>query len=256
MAGERVKIVVQQREERGSRASRRLRKEGRIPGVLYGRGEPQPFSVEERELRHALTGDAGLHAILDVTVEGANASHASVVKDYQQDIIRGGITHIDLHEVRLDQPIQTTVALHLVGEAAGSKEGGVLSQAVNELSVEALPLEIPPAIELDVSELNVEALPLEIPPGIEIDVSELHIGDNLRVSDITVPDGVTLLDDPETTVASVTLPTRVEEPEEMLEEGEAVEGLPSSEEEQPEGGSEAPAEPDADAAGEEQNVES
>jgi large subunit ribosomal protein L25 len=230
MAGERVKIVVQEREARGSRESRRLRKRGQIPGVLYGRGEPQPFAVEERALRAALTGEGGLHAILDVTIEGKNASHASVVKDYQQDIIRGGLIHIDLHEVRLDQPIQTTVALHLVGEAAGSKEGGVLSQSLNEL--------------------NIEALPLEIPPGIEIDVSELHIGDNLRVSDIKVPEGVTLLDDPETTVASVIQPTRVEEPAEGEEGAEAAEGA-----EQPEGAAEAPAEPGADAAGEEQTVE-
>jgi large subunit ribosomal protein L25 len=233
MAGERVKIVVRERETRGSADSRRLRKQGLIPGVLYGRGEPRAFTVGERDLRAALTGDGGLHAILDVTIEGANASHASVVKDYQQDVVRGGITHIDLHEVRLDQPIQSTVALHLVGEAVGSREGGVLSQSLNEL--------------------NVEALPLEIPPAIEVDVSELHIGDSLRVADITAPEGVTLLDDPDTAIASVTQPTRVEEPEELLEGEEGAEGEAAAE--QPEGGSEAPAEPDADAAGEHQPVE-
>jgi large subunit ribosomal protein L25 len=234
MAGERVKIVVRERESRGSRDAKRLRKQGLIPGVLYGRGEPKAFTVGERDLRAALTGDAGLHAILDVQIDGTGATHASVVKDYQQDVVRGGITHIDLHEVRLDQPIHATVALHLVGEAAGSKEGGVVSQAVTEL--------------------NVEALPLEVPAAIEVDVTELHVGDSLRIADVTAPDGVTLLDDPETAVASVTLPTRVEEPEEMLEEGEAAEG-PASEEEQPEGGSESPAEPGADAAGELQPVE-
>jgi large subunit ribosomal protein L25 len=228
--------MVHQRDKLGSRESRRLRRGGLIPGVLYGRGEPKAFAVEERELRSALTGEAGLHAILDVTIEGTNASHASVVKDTQHDIIRGGITHIDLHEVRLDQPIQSTVALQLTGEAAGSKEGGVLTQVVNEL--------------------NVEALPLEMPPAIEIDVSGLHVGDSLRVADIEVPEGVTLLDDPETTVASVTLPTRVEEPEEGAEEGaEAAEGEGAPGEEQPEGGGEAPAEPDADAAGEQQTPE-
>jgi large subunit ribosomal protein L25 len=234
MAGERVKIVVREREARGSRDARRLRKQGLIPGVLYGGGEPKAFTVGERDLRAALTTDAGLHAILDVQIDGTGATHASVVKDYQQDVVRGGITHVDLHEVRLDQPIHATVALHLVGEAAGAKEGGVLSQALNEL--------------------NVEALPLEIPPAIELDVGGLHIGDSLRVADVPVPDGVTLLDDSETAVASVTLPTRVEEPEEMLEEGEAAEGEAPAEE-QPEGGSEAPAEPEADAAGAEQNVE-
>jgi large subunit ribosomal protein L25 len=235
VAGERVKIVVREREARGSAETRRLRKQGLIPGVLYGRGnEPHAICVPERELRAALTGEGGLHAILDVTIEGASGSHASVVKDYQQDVVRGGITHIDLHEVRLDQTIQSAVALHLVGEAAGSKEGGVLSQAVNEL--------------------NVEALPLEIPPAIEVDVSGLHVGDSLRVADVTAPEGVTILDDPETPVASVTLPTRVEE-EELLGEAEVAEGEGVPAEQQPEGGSEAPAEPDADAAGEHQPVE-
>jgi large subunit ribosomal protein L25 len=237
MAGERVKIVVRERHARGSAESRRLRKQGLIPGVLYGRGEPKAFSVEERELRSALTGQGGLHAILDVTIEGASGSHASVVKDYQQDVVRGGITHIDLHEVRLDQPIQSVVALQLVGEAAGSREGGVLSQSLNEL--------------------NVEGLPLEIPQSIELDVTALHIGDNLRISDIQVPDGVTLLDDPEMTVVSVTQPTQVDAPGEMLDGDEAAAdagaGLPP--EQQPEGGSEAPADPDADAAGEHQTVE-
>jgi large subunit ribosomal protein L25 len=236
MAGERVKIVVRERQTRGSAETRRLRKQGLIPGVLYGRGEPKAFSVEERELRTALTGEGGLHAILDVTIEGTDGSHASVVKDYQQHVVRGGITHIDLHEVRLDQPIQSVVALQIVGEAAGSREGGVLSQSLNEL--------------------NVEGLPLEIPQSIELDVSALHIGDNLRVSDIEVPEGVTLLDDPEMTVVSVTQPTQVEAPDEMLDGDEAAAagaGLPP--EQQPEGGSEAPAKPDADAAGEHQTVE-
>ncbi|HEX2287499.1 MAG TPA: hypothetical protein VHH31_01965, partial [Gaiellaceae bacterium] len=106
MAGERVKLEVQQREKRGSADARRLRREGLIPGVLYGRGKsPHPFSVHERELRRALTGPAGLHAILDVVLDGQKTSHASILKDYQQDIISGRLAHVDLQEVRLDQPI-------------------------------------------------------------------------------------------------------------------------------------------------------
>jgi large subunit ribosomal protein L25 len=227
--------MVHQRAKVGSAETRRLRRQGLIPGVLYGRGTPKAICVEERTLRSALTGEGGLHVILDVVVEGTKSTHPSVVKDFQQDVVRGGITHIDLHEVRLDQPIQTAVSVVLVGEAAGSKEGGVLSQATNEVMVEGLPLEIPPQLELD--------------------VSGLHVGDSARVSDLTPPDGVSILDDPDTTIASVTLPTRVVEPEEEVLEGEeeAVEG--EAAEEQPEGGSEAPAEPGADAAGEQQTVE-
>lgn len=236
MAGERVKLVVRERTKLGSAETRRLRRQGLVPGVLYGRGkEPHAICVPERELRHALTGEAGLHAILDVVVEGKTSSHASVIKEYQQDVVRGGITHVDLHEVRLDQPIQATVSLHLVGESAGTKAGGVLTQALNELSVEALPMEMPHAIELD--------------------VSEMEVGDSLRVGDVAAPAGATILDDPEVVVASVTLPTRVEEPEEALAEGEEgeLEGVPA--EEQPEGAAEGAAEPEADAAGEHQPVE-
>ena len=228
MAGERVKIEVQQREGRGSADARRLRRQGLIPGVLYGRGKsPHPFSVHERDLRRALTGPAGLHAILDVVLDGQKTSHASILKDYQQDVISGRLAHIDLQEVRLDQPIQAQVVIELVGEAAGSIEGGVLSQVTREI--------------------NVEALPLEVPERIEVDVSPMQMGDTLRLVDIAVQEGVTFLDDPEETViATVTVPTQIIEPEpeeeEELEEGaELAEG-----EEAPEGEEgEAPSEGEA-----------
>jgi len=206
MAGERIKLEVKEREGRGSADSRRLRREGMIPGVLYGRGKtPHAICVPERELRRVLTGPAGLHAILDVVLEGQSTTHASILKDYQQDPIRGHIAHIDLQEVRLDQPIQAVVAVQLVGEPAGVKEGGVLSQVQREI--------------------NVEALPMEIPEHLDLDVSGMAIGDTLRLSDLQAPDGVTLLDDPETVLANVSAPIRPEElePEVPEEEEEAAE---------------------------------
>ncbi len=238
MAGERVKIEVQERESRGSAASRRLRREGLIPGVLYGRGKnPHVFCIEERDLRRALTGPAGLHAILDVVVAGQKTTHPSILKDYQQDVITGRLAHIDLQEVRLDQPIQAQVVIELVGEAAGSIEGGVLSQVTREI--------------------NVEALPLEVPERIEVDVSPMQMGDTLRLVDVAVQEGVSYLDDPEETViATVTVPTQIIEPEpeeeEELEEGaELAEG-----EEAPEGAEgEAPAEGEAEASAEETSEE-
>ena len=230
MAGERVKLQVQERESRGSAESRRLRKQGLIPGVLYGRGkQPHPISVPERELRRVLTGGQGLHAILDVTLEGQKTTHPSILKDYQQHPVKGGLIHIDLQEVRLDQPIQAQVVVELVGDPEGVKEGGVLSQVQREI--------------------NVEALPMEIPEHLELDVSGMAIGDTLRLVDLGPPtEGVTYLDDPEETVlATVTMPTRFVEPEpeevegEELEEGELPEG-----EEAPEGEEgEAPAEGEA-----------
>jgi large subunit ribosomal protein L25 len=232
MAGERIKLEVREREHRGSADARRLRKEGFIPGVLYGNGkQPHAISIPERELRRVLTGTSGLHAILDVVLEGQKTTHASILKDYQQDPLRGHISHVDLQEVRLDQPIQASVNVQLIGEPEGVKEGGVLSQVQREI--------------------NVEALPMEIPEHIELDVSGMAIGDTLRLADLPEREGVKYLDNPEETVlATVTLPTRVEEPEPEVEEGEE---LPEGEvppEEQPEGAAEQPAEPTADAAGE------
>jgi large subunit ribosomal protein L25 len=207
VAGERIKLEVRERERKGSAEARRLRKAGHVPGVLYGNGKSShAISVPERELRRVLTRQAGLHAILDVVLEGQTTSHASILKDYQQDPIRGHISHIDLQEVRLDRPIQASVAVQLVGEPTGVKEGGVLSQVQREI--------------------NVEALPMEIPEHIDLDVSGMAIGDALRLADLAPQDGVTYLDNPdETVLATVTLPTREVEPEpEELEEGELPEG--------------------------------
>jgi len=133
-----------------------------------------------------------------------------VLKEYQQDKIRGHITHVDLQEVRLDQPIHATVPVTLHGEPAGVKEGGVLTQVT--------------------SEVTVEALPMEVPEHLDADISEMQIGDTMRLSAVKLPHGVTLLDDPEAIVlASVTQPRTEDEPEtvEAVEEGaegEAAEG--------------------------------
>jgi large subunit ribosomal protein L25 len=231
---ERVRIQAQERDTRGSRESRRLRRSGMIPGVVYGRSRPsRAICIDERELRRALSGPGGLHAILDVVLDGGSPSPA-VLKDYQQDPIRGTLIHFDLHEVRLDEPIQATVVVQLVGESAGAKEGGVLSQVSREL--------------------NVQALPMEIPEHIDADVTEMGIGDTLRLADLPLIDGVTFLDDPEETVlATVTQPTRVELPEDLVEEEEeGEEGELAEGEEAPEGAAEGPAEPGAGGGGGEQ----
>jgi len=219
MAGERVRLEVRERDDCGSRIARRLRREGFVPGVLYGSGDPQPFYVGERELRRALGGSHGTHAILDVVLEGKKKEHHAVLKDYQLDPIRSSLVHVDLHEVRLDRPIQAQVAVELLGEAAGVKLGGLLSQILREVTVEALPMAIPERFELD--------------------VSALEIGDGIKVAEIVAPDGVTILDDPEAVVASVVAPRRVELPEDEVAEVEGEE-VGEAEEAEPE-----TAEPDA-----------
>jgi large subunit ribosomal protein L25 len=237
MAGERIKLQVTEREHLGSRESRRLRRQGLIPGVLYGREAPHPIAVPERDLRRVLTGSAGLHAILDVVLEGKNAAHAVILKEYQLDPVRGGVTHIDFQEVRLDVAIQSTVAVELVGgdDAPGVREGGVLSQVTREITI--------------------ESLPMEIPEHLTVDVSALNIGDSVRAGEVTLPEGVTLVDDPEETVlATVTVPTQVVEPEEMLEGAEAEMVDRPEGEQAPQGGSESQPDPGASAAGGEGTV--
>jgi large subunit ribosomal protein L25 len=211
---ERFKLEVKERQERGSAANRRLRREGLVPGVLYGRElKSRAIAVPEPELRHALGGEHGAHAILDVVVDGEKRAHPSILKDYQRDPARGGLLHFDLQVVRLDEAIQASVAVVLVGESVGAKAGGVVTPITRELAV--------------------EALPTEIPDQIEADVSALEIGDSLHLSDLTAPKGVAFLDDPETLLVTVAPPARLIEVEEEAEE--AVEGEEAEEGEGAEG---------------------
>jgi large subunit ribosomal protein L25 len=224
MAGERVRLEVKEREDCGSRPANRLRRQGFVPGVLYGSGKPRPFYVEERELRQALGGEHGMHAILDVVLDGQQKTHHAVLKDYQLDPVRSALLHVDLHEVRLDRPIQAQVTVELVGDPQGVSMGGLLSQIIRELAVEALPMSIPDRLELD--------------------VTRLEIGDQVKVSDIVVPQEVEVLDDADAIVATVTLPRRMELPEEEEPAEEAAEG------EEPEAGEAEGAPPEAEAESE------
>ena len=216
-----MKLEVRERDEAGSRRSRRLRSDGLIPGVLYGKGHARAIAVPERELRNVMTGPSGLHAILDVVIEGQQTVHPSILAEYQQDPIRGTISHVDLREVRLDQPINATVVVQLVGEPVGVKVGGMLSLVAREL--------------------HVEALPADVPEHIEVDVTGLEVGDVLRLEDLPPIEKVTILDDPhETVIATVAVPRGYAE----LEEADAAEAAEAAE------GAEEAAPAEADEAGE------
>ncbi|HEX5193589.1 MAG TPA: 50S ribosomal protein L25 [Solirubrobacteraceae bacterium] len=195
-------LKVAPREAGGSRAARRLRRTGEIPGVVYGGGEdPVSFAVDERTLRHALA-DAG--AVMELTVEGGGSSPV-VVKELARHPVTGATVHIDLLRVRLDVKIQATVVLELTGveDAPGAREGGVLEQQLRELTI--------------------EALPNDIPDSLHHDVSAMQIGDTLLVEALTPPAAVTLLDDPETVVATLSPPRlQVEAEEEIESETEVV----------------------------------
>ena len=181
----------------GSRATRRLRRTGQVPGGLYGgEGEPVSFTVDARELRHAL---AATGAVLDLELEGT--STPAVLKDAQYHPVRGETLHVDLLRVRLDVAIHATVSVELTGadDAPGVIAGGVLDQITREV--------------------NVEALPNDIPETIEFDVSKMEINDTLYLSSLAAPKGVTLLDDlEETTLVTLSPPNVDVEAEEDAEE--------------------------------------
>jgi large subunit ribosomal protein L25 len=235
VSGDRLKLEVREREDSGSRRTRRLRADGFIPGVLYGKGHARAIVVPERELRAAMTGPSGLHAILDVVIEGQTTVHPSILAEYQQDPIRGTISHIDLREVRLDQAIHATVTIQLLGEPAGVKTGGMLSLVAREVQV--------------------EALPADVPEHIEVDVSQMEVGDVLRLADIPAIDKVTLLDDPhETVIATVSVPrgfAELEEAEAAEAEAAAAEAVEAEGEEGEEGAEAEPADADESSESEE-----
>jgi len=205
-------LAVTRREPAGSRTARRLRRTGQVPGVVYGGGEePVPFAVGARDLRNAL---AHAGAVLDLEIDGSAGSPV-VVKDLTRHPVSGETVHLDLLRVRMDQAIQATVVLELVGaeDAPGIKEGGVLEQVTRELTIEALPGDIPDALQHD--------------------VSAVVVGDTITLDAISAPPGVTLVDDPETVVVTVTAPrlqledeTEIEQETEVVGEGEgeAAEG--------------------------------
>jgi large subunit ribosomal protein L25 len=203
VSGDRIRLEVSERgaEGVGSRNAKRLRRQGLIPGVLYGKGHSRTIAVDERALRAALTGPSGLHAIVDVVIEGQKTPHHAVLKEYEQHPIRGTITHIDFHEVRLDQPIQATVAVQLVGDSIGVRQGGVIQHVTREIQL--------------------QALPTSIPEHIDVDVSNLDVGDTIRLENLPVFEGVEYLGDPyETVIANCTVPRGLA----ALEEEEAAEG--------------------------------
>ena len=226
---EATRLNANARETTGSRSMRRLRREGRVPGVLYGGGEdPVAFDVDGRELRHALHASG---AVLELAIGGETAN--AVVKDTQRHPVRGETMHLDLVRVRMDVAIQATAILELEGvdEAPGIVEGGVLEQVTREVTVEALPGDIPESIKHDASGLEIAA--------------------TLTLAEVTPPPNVKIVDDPETVVATVVIPRLVVEAEDEIETETAVvgEGEEGAEAEAAEGaeGEGGDAEPAADA---------
>jgi large subunit ribosomal protein L25 len=201
MAADTDTLSLTARDPEGSRSARRLRRDGLVPGVLYGGGdEPQHFAVDGRILRNTLARSG---AILEVSLDGATGTPV-LVKDIQRHPVRGEAVHVDFLRVDMKVAIHTTVVIELIGgdDSPGVDQGGVLSQETREV--------------------NIEALPGDIPETIEHDVSGMNINDTLTLGMISVPEGVTVLDDADTVIASVTPPTLEPVEDEIETETELV----------------------------------
>jgi large subunit ribosomal protein L25 len=228
MADSTTKLNVTARAAGSSREARRLRRRGRVPGVVYGGGgDSVGFDADARELRHAL---AGTGAVLDLSIDGGKPTPV-VLKEAQRHPIHGETTHVDLLRVNLNVEIQTAVPLELQGveDAPGVKEGGVLEQITREV--------------------NVEALPTAIPESILHEVGEMAIGDTIALAAVSVPEGVVFLDDLEETIVATLSPPRLQaQAEEEIEAETELVGEEGAEEADAEAGE---AGDDEDSSGEE-----
>jgi large subunit ribosomal protein L25 len=225
MASDRATLTVSARDNFGSRASRRLRRDGLVPGVVYGHGgDARPFQVPARELR-VLLGEG--HTLLDLQIDGSDAVPV-VIKEQQHHPLRGDVVHLDCLEVRLDEKIQSEVPIELEGadQAPGVREGGVLEHVTREVTVEALPTEIPETLTADVSEMVIgDTVTLEAvtaPPGVEFALGEDVTQDEITIATLSPP---RVEEEPE--------PDLEEEAELVGEDGEPIEAPDG--EEAPEG---------------------
>jgi large subunit ribosomal protein L25 len=203
MPSDTTSLSLTARAPEGSRSARRLRRDGLVPGVIYGgEGGPEHFAVDARILRNTLAHSG---AILEVTIDGGSGVPV-LVKDLQRHPVRGEAVHVDLLRVNMSETIQTTVHLELTGaeEAPGSVEGGVLNQETREL--------------------NIEALPGDIPDSLTFDVSKMEMNATATLAELEAPEGVTFLDDPEETVLATITPPTLEPVEDEIETETALVG--------------------------------
>lgn len=196
-----VKLTAEARDGAGKGVARKIRARGRVPAVLYGPDlDAHHLSVDSRDLWHALHTDAGTNVLINLALDGE--SYLAMPREVQRDIVRGTLLHVDFLQIRRDVAIQVDVPIHLVGDSAGVKEGGV--------------------VEHHLWELRIECLPGQVPESIDADVSALAIGDSLHVSDLSPPEHVTVLTPEDETIVSVVPPQVLKLEEEAPPEEEAA----------------------------------
>ncbi|HEX9775149.1 MAG TPA: 50S ribosomal protein L25 [Actinomycetota bacterium] len=202
-----VALSAEIRTQTGKGPARRLRAAGKVPATMYGAGaEPLSLAVDERALRQTLGTSAGLNVLIDLKVDGE--SHLALARELHKHPVRGSYVHIDFVVVDRYKPITADVPLHIEGESHGVKEGGV--------------------IEHHLWNVHVECLPTAVPDRLTVDISNLGIGDSVRVGDIPVTAGVTILTPADEIIASVVVPQVLKTEEEVVEEALGVaEGAPA-----------------------------
>lgn len=191
---ERVTLEAKRRDGVGKNRVRKLRRDGVIPGIVYGRGrDPVPVAVDSKALRSALHTAAGMNVLIDLAIaDGDRKSETVMVKDLQRDIFVRAITHVDFYAVDLTRVVEARVPITFVGQAAGIAEGGIF--------------------EVHLREVVVECLPMQIPEHLDVDISGLEVGDSIHVRDLVMPPDVTVVSLPEEVVATVVIPKVIEEP--------------------------------------------
>jgi large subunit ribosomal protein L25 len=216
---ETLEIQVEAREVGSKRQARRIRRDGKIPGVLYGpKTPPVPLEVNKKEFSNRVAGLEGSHLVRLKSGSMALADKVALVKEMQYHPITGEVIHTDLYEVDLTARIQVRVPLHFVGKAAGVVRGGILQPIVREIEV--------------------ECLPLDIPEFFNVEVSALDIGDSIHIEELPIPEGVTVVSESNLALVSVVPPTVEEAPTPTAAPAEAPAVTPEVQEEQKEGGEE------------------
>jgi large subunit ribosomal protein L25 len=210
---ERIELEVQVREASGKGVARQLRRTGFIPGVVYGaKTDSIPLSINATKFKQSIKGEASSNAIINLLLEGSGQKEPKVVmiREMQVAPVSRDILHIDFQVIKLEEEVEVSVPVELVGKAEGTKEGGILQQVERELEI--------------------RCLPLSIPEKIEVDISSLGIGDSIHVSDISAGEGFEILSAGEKTIATVASP--LAEEEEVAEEEVEVEGEEAAAEEE------------------------
>jgi large subunit ribosomal protein L25 len=199
-----VTIQAEARPGTGKGVARKLRAVGKVPAVLYGRGlDPVAVAVDRMSLIRAFKTDAGRNVLIDLEVEGGE-THLTLARELQKDPVRGTILHVDFLKIARDVEIEVDVPVHVVGESPGVKEGGV--------------------IEHHTWSVRLACLPGNVPERLDADISKMVIGDMLRVSDLEIPEGVTILTPADEAILGVIVP-QILKVEEEAPAAEAVEGV-------------------------------